>query len=137
MAAQKGSLVLFKVGNGGEPEVFTTIGGLRASNISLSQQPLEALTVESGKWRHLRSGTGIQSARISGTGIFTDSAAEEILRSYAFAGSIHHYQFFFANGDLVAGPFLITGYQRTGQIEGEELFSVALESAGALVFTTA
>jgi predicted secreted protein len=36
MVANKGSLVLIKVGNGGGPETFTTIGGLRTSRLTLN-----------------------------------------------------------------------------------------------------
>lgn len=36
MPAQKGALVLIKVGNGGGPETFTTIGGMRTSHPTYS-----------------------------------------------------------------------------------------------------
>ena len=36
MAAQKGSLFLLKAGDGGGPEVFTTVGGLRTTSFNVN-----------------------------------------------------------------------------------------------------
>ena len=41
MAAQKGSAMLLKVGNGGSPETFTTIGGLRSTGITLNDEAVD------------------------------------------------------------------------------------------------
>src|SRR5689334_4507882 len=103
MTAQRGALVLIKVGNGGDPENFTTIGGLRAARMVLDAQALDNSDLESGAWRRLLAGGGIRSVMLGGSGLFTDSAAEETLRGYAFAGAIHNYRFVFANGDSLAG----------------------------------
>lgn len=135
MTAQKGSLVLIKVGNGGDPEVFTTIGGLRVSSMVLGNQMLDATNTESGAWRQLLGGAGIRSLQISGGGMFTDAASEEIVRGYAFASTVNNYRFVFANGDYVTGPFQITAYERSGDHENEEVYSLALESAGTITFT--
>ena len=40
MAVQKGSAVLIKVGNGASPEVFTTIGALRSSSITINTEQI-------------------------------------------------------------------------------------------------
>jgi len=135
MAAQKGSLVLIKIGNGAGTEVFTTIGGLRASALVLGNQALDATTLASGVWRQLLTGAGIRSLRLSGSGIFTDAASEELLRGYAFAGSVNNYRFVFPNGDNITGPFLVNSYSRSGEIDGEEIYAMTLESAGAITFT--
>ena len=36
MAAQKGSAMLMKVGNGASPEVFSTIAGLRSTSLTVN-----------------------------------------------------------------------------------------------------
>ena len=38
MAAQKGSALLMKIGDGGSPEAFTTIGGMRSTSIALNDE---------------------------------------------------------------------------------------------------
>ena len=135
MSAQNGALVLIKAGNGGSPEVFTTIGGLRTSHMLLNNQVMNATNVESGAWQQLLGGAGVHSMHVSGGGLFTNSAAEEMVRGYAFGGSVNNYQFIFANGSKVSGAFMIVSYQRSGNHDSEEMFSLALESAGSLTFS--
>jgi TP901-1 family phage major tail protein len=135
MTIQNGALVLIKIGNGAMPEVFTTIGGLHTSGMKLENQILNATNVESGAWKQLLGSAGIASLSISGSGLFTDSAAEATLMNYALAGSVNNYQFIFANGDMLSGPFLVTSYERSGDYGAEEIYSLALESAGTVTFT--
>jgi TP901-1 family phage major tail protein len=137
MTAGKGSLVLVKVGNGAGTEVFSTIGGLRVSNLLLRNQAIESSTLDSGAWQSVLGSAGLRSLTISGSGVFTDSAVEEMLRGYAFSGSSNNYQFIFANGDYCAGPFVVTHYERNGDHEDEEMYAVALQSAGQITFTAA
>lgn len=124
--------MLIKVGDGANPEQFDTVGGLRTSNLILNNHLLDSSNVTSGAWRKLLNGAGIQSLRISGNGIFTDSVAESTLCGYAFSNTVHNYQFIFANGDLITGPFVIAAYERAGNYDGEEAYSITLESAGAI-----
>jgi predicted secreted protein len=93
MTAQKGSLVLIKVGNGGGPEIFSTIGGLRSSRLILGNQIIDSSNI-SAPWRILLN-AGIKALSIGGRGFFTDAASEETIRGYAFSGSVNNYQFVF------------------------------------------
>ena len=134
MTAQNGALVLIKVGNGASPEVFTTVGGLRTSKLTLNNHALDATNVESGAWKQLLGNAGVSSIFIHGTGLFTNSSAEETLRGYAFAGSASNYKFIFANGNNITGAFMVTEYERSGNHDGEEMYSLTLESAGTITF---
>lgn len=136
MTAQNGALVLIKAGNGASPEVFTTIGGLRTSQITLNNHALDTTNVESGAWKQLLGSAGISSMTIAGSGLFSNSASEETLRGYAFAASVNNYQFAFANGNYVSGAFMVTAYERSGNYDGEEQYSLTLESAGTIAFAT-
>jgi TP901-1 family phage major tail protein len=135
MGAQSGILVLIKVGNGAGPEVFTTVGGLQASSIKLDNQAFDTSNVISGNWRQLLANAGISSITISGGGIFTDAASEKTVRGYAFSNSINNYQFVFANGDYLTGAFQIVSYERDGNYNDVETYSITLDSAGAISFT--
>lgn len=135
MTALKGSLVLIRVGDGMASETFTTIGGLRLTEFELNQQFVEASDMESGAWRK-GIAAGLRSARISGTGVFTGSAAEETMRGYAFGGSVKNFRFIFANGSSITGAFVITSYERSATHEDAEMYAIRLESAGALTYST-
>ncbi len=137
MTIQKGSLVLLKIGDGQVTENFTTIGGVRITEMELNNNSIEATNPESGAWRQLLGNAGIRSVSISATGLFADSAAEETLRGYAFAGSLDNYELHFGNGDMLSGAFHISEYQRSAVHDGEEEFSITLESGGVITFTTA
>jgi TP901-1 family phage major tail protein len=134
MVAQKGSLVLLKVGNGQPVESFITLGGLRTTRLMLNSQAVNASNKDSGAWRMLLAGAGIRSLSMTGHGIFTNAASEALIRGYAFAGSIQRYRLTFGNGDSLTGPFQITSYERAGEYDGEETYSVTLESAGVVEF---
>lgn len=136
MAAQKGSLVLLKVGNGGSPtETFTTIGGLRTNSFTHNNQTVDTTSKDSGAWRQLLDGAGIRSITLSGSGVFTDAATEETVRGFAMNNQIKNYQMTFGNGDSMTGAFQITSYQRAGSYNGEETYSLTLASAGTVTYT--
>ncbi len=138
MTAQKGSLVLLKVGDGATPtETFTTVGGLRTTNFTHNNQTVDATNKDSGAWRELLDGAGTRSVSISGSGVFTDSAAEETVRGYAMNNAINNYELTFGNGDKLSGPFQITSYQRAGSYNDAETYSITLASAGQVSFVTA
>ena len=137
MVAQKGSLFLLKVGDGGGPEVFTTVGGLRTTSFNINNGTVDVTNKDSSGMRELLAGGGIQTMSLSGDGVFTDIATEETLRAQAAANSINNYQIVAGNGDVWQGAFQITTYQRNGSFDGEEAFSVSLESSGAVTFTAA
>ena len=138
MTAQKGSLLLLKVGDGATPtENFTTVGGLRTTGFTHNNQTVDATNKDSGAWRELLDGAGTRSITISGSGVFTDAASEETVRGFAMNNQIKNYKMTFGNGDSMTGPFQITSYQRAGNYNNEETYSISLASAGAITFTAA
>lgn len=137
MTAQKGSIVLLKVGDGATPtESFTTVGGLRTTSFTHNNQTVDTTNKDSGAWRELLDGAGTRSITISGSGVFTDAASEETVRGFAMNNQIKNYQMTFGNGDSMSGAFQITSYQRSGNYNNEETYSLSLASAGEITFTT-
>lgn len=137
MTAQKGALLLLKVGDGATPtEHFTTVGGLRTTGFTHNNQALDATHRDSGAWRQLLGG-GLRSVTISGSGVFTDAASEETVRGFAMSNQIRNYKMTFGNGDSLTGPFQILSYQRVGNYNAEETYALSLVSAGDITFTTA
>jgi len=135
MSILSGSFVLIQVGNGGTPETFATLGGLRTSDMQVRCRGAEAGGPESGAWQKLPPVPGLLSMSIKGSGAVTGSAADETLRGYVFAGMPAGFRFVFAGGAHVTGSFLVLSYQRWGDHDGEESYAVYLESAGALNYT--
>ena len=142
MAVQKGSSFLLKDNSTGTP---ATIGGLRSTSMTINGEMVDVTTKDSNafitsgndKARDLLQGGGIRSMSISASGVFTDSSTENILRGFAFDGAIQNYNLVFGDGSTIAGAFLITSYERAGEYNGEETYSVTLESSNTITYTDA
>jgi len=140
MAAQKGSSFLLKENSTGTP---ATLSGLRSTSMTINGEAVDITDKESNafvtsgndKARTLLQGGGVRSLSISASGVFTDSSTEEIVRGFAFDGAIQNYDLVFGNGDTIKGAFLITSYERAGEFNGEETYSLTLESSNSVTFT--
>ncbi len=137
MAIQSGSDLLLKIGDGGTPEIFTVIGGLYTTTIRVNNQPVVSTDVESGKWRKLLPNSGVQSITINADGVFSDSNSENMLRAYSFSNEIHNYELCFGNGDILIGAFQISHYNRIGNHNDAERFSITLQSSGSITYNIA
>lgn len=130
MPAEKGSALLLKVADGGDPLVYSTVAGLRTTQMSINGDAVNITHKGSGGWRDLLSGAGVRSVSISAAGIFTGSAAETQIRDYALTGEISDYELNFESGDRMRGQFLITRLDYAGDYNGERSYTLSLESSG-------
>ena len=134
MAAQKGKDLLLKVDSTGAG-VFVTVAGLRTRSLAFNAETVDVTHSEStGQWRELLAAAGAEHARISGAGIFKDSASDALVRDYVFNGTIRSWQVVIPDFGTVVGPFQITSLEFNGRHDGEVAFDMTLESAGALTF---
>lgn len=137
MAAQKGKEILIKVDTNGAG-VFGTVGGMRSKSISLNKETVDVTDSDSvDQWRELLSGAGVKSASITGSGVFKDSANENVIRTNFLTDVIALYQFIVPGFGTFQGLFDITSLEYSGEYNGEAQFSMGFESAGPLTFTTA
>ena len=142
MAAGKGSSFLLKENSTGTP---ATVGGLRSTSMTINGELVDITSKDSNafissgndKARDLLQGGGVRSMSISASGVFTDSSTENILRGFAFDGAIQNYDLIFSDGSKISGAFLITSYERAGEFNGEETYSVTLESSNTITYTNA
>ncbi|OJF95898.1 phage major tail protein, TP901-1 family [Pararhizobium antarcticum] len=132
MVAQKGKDLLLKIDNGGS---YVTVAGLRSKRLAFNAETVEATDAESaGRWRELLGGAGVQRASLSGAGIFKDQNSDALVRSAFFNSTILNWQVVIPDFGTLSGAFQVTALEYSGQYNGEVLFELALESAGALTF---
>lgn len=137
MAAQKGKDLLVKLDAIGEG-TFITVAGLRTRSLAFNSRSVDVTNADSaGQWRELLEGAGVRSASVSGRGIFRDSTSDANVRQVFFDAAIKTWQIVIPDFGTVAGAFQITALEYAGEHDGEVTFDMALESAGALVFTAA
>lgn len=135
MAGQKGRDVLIKIGDGGAPESFITVAGVRAKTIALNARPVDGTSGESpNAWRELIAGAGVKSASVSGAGVFKDAASDALMQQAFFAQAIRSFQLIIPGFGILEGPFLLESLDYSGAHDGEATFAMTLASAGALNF---
>jgi len=136
MAAQKGSALLMKIGDGASPEAFTTIGGMRSTSLTMNDEAVDVTNKDSGRARELLAQGGTNSMTVSGSGVFTDSASETTLRSNFDASSFSNYQFLVPDFGTFTGAFMLQSLEYAGEYNGEVTYSFTFESSGTITFAT-
>jgi len=131
MAAQKGSAVLMKIAVSGTQ---TTVGGLRSSSITLNDEMVDVTNKDSARARTLLAQAGVTSFTISGSGVFTDTAAEGQVRTNFGAAALSAMSFIIPDLGTYSGAFQITSLEYSGEFNGEATFSITCESSGAIGF---
>jgi TP901-1 family phage major tail protein len=136
MTAQKGKDLLIKIGDGADPESFTTVAGLRATTLAFNAQAIDVTNADSAEqWRELLAGGGVKSASISGSGVFKDAASDAALRTAFFNQAVPNWSVVIPSFGTITGPFKITSLSYEGPYDGELKLALSLASAGALSFT--
>lgn len=133
MGIENGSAFLLKISDGAVAPSFTTIAGLRTTQMTVNGEAVNVTTKDSGGWRDLLSEAGVRSVSVSAAGIFTGSAAEVQLRGHALTGTIANYELSFESGERLRGNFLVSRLDYAGDYNGERSYSINLESSGPVV----
>ena len=133
MSAQKGKDLLLKMDNGTS---LVTVAGLRSRRLAFNAETVDITHAESiGRWRELLEGAGVRRASVSGRGIFKDGASDALVRQTFFDGIIRTCQVVIPDFGTIDGPFQIVSLEFSGDHNGEVIFDLLLESAGALTFS--
>lgn len=136
MAAQAGKDILLKIGDGGSPQAFVSVAGLRARTISLNARTIDATDSDSaGRWRELLAGAGARSAAVSGSGVFRDAPSDAMVRQSFFDQSALTWRLVIPDFGQLEGPFLVAALEYAGDHDGEAAFALSLASAGPVTFT--
>ena len=134
MTAQRGRELLLRTESA--PNVFVTVAGLRARQISFNAEAVDITHTESsGRWRELLAGAGVRRAGLSGAGIFKDEASHALVRQIFFDGDIRNWQIVIPDFGRVLGLFQLSTLEYRGEHAAEVTFELSLESAGPLTFT--
>lgn len=134
MTAQKGKDLLLKLDETSSG-TFVTVAGIRSNRITFNADTVDVTTAESaGHWRELLIGAGVKSCAVSGSGIFSDEAADASLRRIFFDDLTPDFELVVPHFGTITGPFQLTSLEYAGTHDGEASFEISLASAGALTF---
>ncbi len=134
MAAQRGGALLLKVDISG---TMTTIGGLRSTSITLNDEAVDITNKDNGQTRTLLPQGGTASLTVSGSGVFTDSTAEQTIRTAWNASTFKSYNIIIPDLGTYSGSFMIASLEYSGEYNGEVTYSITLESSGSISFSAA
>jgi predicted secreted protein len=135
MSMQKGSGLVFKIGDGGEPETFSDLASARIVALAVGNGLPDVSSLAGGGMPELKAEAGVQHMEISVQGLFSERAAEEALRAMALDRTARNCRICFPNGDVYAAAFVVRDYARAGRHDDLETFSATLARTGGGVFT--
>jgi len=117
--------------------------------LNVSDELVEITNKDNLVTRTLLAGAGVNSLSVSGSGVFTDSAAEVAVRtsfqaqqntsngSSAQTAAFETFEFIIPNLGTYTGAFQITSLEYAGEYNGEATYSMSFESAGYITFAAA
>lgn len=114
---------------------FTTIGGVRANNVTLNNNPVDITHVSSGGFQEMLPDGGSQSVSISVDGVVIDNTPFETMLTQADDRTLIRYKVTFANAGVLEAAFAITSLQLGAPYNDAQTFSASLESSGTIIFT--
>jgi predicted secreted protein len=139
MARQQGLALLLKRGDGGSPEVFTTLCGFKDRSLNLSTSQIDTTAQDCnaalGVPVQETSAPGKQSRSFNVSGNFEDDVAGKATVDDARLGNVTNYQIIVPGYGTFEGPMFWTDFTLDGPIEGDMEFSGTLVAQSALTFT--
>ena len=110
------------------PDTYATVGALQSTGLTINNESVDVSNKSDGRQRQMIN-AGINSMSISGAGILTDDSVAELVEGLARSGVTENFRIISARADSYTGPFQVTSFERTGEHNGAEQFSISLESA--------
>jgi predicted secreted protein len=133
--AQPGRLFLLKVSDGTSPTTFVTVGGVRATSMTLNNNPVDITNVASNGYRELLPDGGVQSFSMALEGIMDSQTQGAVLLFTAARNrTLIECQIVSGHGDEFRGNMAVNQFQRNGAFDNAEVFSCQLESSGQLLY---
>lgn len=130
--ALKGADVLLKKGTSA---AGTVIGGMRTTAWTINAETVDVTTADNtNKWRELLAATGIKNMSVTMSGVLADTTAHSQMVQDVIAQTIDAYGLVVGALGTFDGNFQLTNVEGTGEYNGEETFSITLESAGDITY---
>ena len=131
MSGEKGGKDLLLKIETSTPGTYATLGSLRAKTMSINAEEIDVTNHESNQLKTLLDGAGIVSFALSGSGIHNgDSSTLNRAEDRCRSQSLTNFQIVDANGRTYQGLFKIVTFERTGEYNGAQTYSISLSSSG-------
>ncbi len=124
---------LAQVGDVASATNFLTIAAMRTTALAINNEQIDITEKDVVPWRRLREG-GVRSMDITLAGIVTDAATMTTLRNAVMSGQIRYFKVISGLGDSFIGKFQVASFERSGDHDKEEVYTLKLMSSGVIVY---
>ena len=119
-------------------DVYTLLGGLRSKSISINGEAIDVTNHDSSQWKTLLDQAGIRSMSLSGSGVHNgDEATLGLAEDNSISQTLTKFRITDteSGGRIYTGLYKITSFERAGEYNAEQTYSMSLESSGAIGIT--
>lgn len=131
MAAQQGRLLLLSLGGSPTIPIMTA----RSNDFTINGAIIDVSNKNSNGFRKAID-DGIRYMTVNLEGTYEDEAYEQTLAGYALNGGANSFTLSDEAGNEYSGSFIATTYGRSGTYNGEDAYTVTLESAGEITYVS-
>lgn len=136
ISALKGRSMLLKVNMTGlSPTAFTTVAGMRATNLAINGNQVDITNKDSNGWQELLSDAGVRKIDISASGEYDSAAggAGVFMEKAALNNTFIEAEVVLGNGVAYTGTWAIGNYTLDGPYDNAQTFSLTLTSHGPVI----
>lgn len=133
MAGEKGGKdFLLKVNTTGT--TFATLGGLRSKSMTINAESIDVTNHGSNQFKELLDSAGIKSMSLSGSGVHNgDAATLNLVDDTLLSQALLKFRIVDADsGRTYESKFKVTSFERAGEFNAEQTYSLSLESSGPI-----
>jgi TP901-1 family phage major tail protein len=138
LAQQKGRFLLIQVESAPGTGTFLNVGGLQTKSVKVNNEMVDVTNSDSNGWRKLLEGAGVNSIEASGSGVFSDDQAIDIVRDAA-EQNLHLNFKVICPGDtykrVYTGRWGVANFEYSGEFKDAAKFSATFQSDGQQTIT--
>lgn len=139
MAGQQiGRLLLIKIGDGGSPENFSNLCGLKTRSFNLSANEVDTTIPDCnnpGGAVQKTAEPGIVNRTFNGSGAFVSGTTQATLMGHVRGATVFNAQVIVPGEGVYEGSWMVSDFEFSSEVEGNMEFSATFSAAGPLTFT--
>lgn len=136
MAAQRGLDMIVEVDTNGSGS-YSTVAGLRTVSFTLDGQNIDITSQDdTSRFRQILASAGVMSLSVRGSGVFKDATSDATMRTYWAAKTLRNFRCTVPSFYYFICSMAVTNIEYSGEYNGEVTYSITLESAGDITFTS-
>lgn len=128
MATPTGRSFTLMLGSGTS---VTAVAQMRSTGFEESGEPVEVTNKDSGGKRTLLEGAGTSALTVNAAGVVDGTTGIETLLSRVGDKSLNPYQINWNDGGKIEFSGQVTNFSASGEHNGEQIYSLRIESSGA------